>query len=194
MTRRKGSVEPWEATGEALKAQWRARAARRDYLKLSELEKEQLDAGNFYATYAWRVDSGWSVVSDEAPEFDKAILAHLCGDHTKIAEYLRTHQLSPHEQAQLAWALDWVARPGKRTRSVEQSNRVWQANRAGFFFKVWHEENTARGINDYGHRAEMRAQACKLVVELEGGDGDDEVAVEALRKLLDRPASRRTQE
>ena len=34
-----------------------------------------------------------------------------------------------------------------------------------------------RGINDYGHRASMRQQACKLVVELDGGDGDDEVAV-----------------
>ena len=187
-------MEPWEATGEALKAQWRARDARRDYRKLSELEKEQIDAGNFFSTYAWSVDSGWSVVSDEAPEFEKAITAYLCGDHTKIAEYLRAHQLSLHEQAVLACALDCVARPGKRRRSDEQSNRVWQANGAEFFFKVWHEENTARGINDYGHRASMRQQACKLVVELDGGDGDDEVAVEALQKLLDRPASRRTQE
>ena len=65
-------MEPWEATGEALKAQWRARDARRDYLKLSELEKEQIDAGKIIATYAWRVDSGWSVVIDEAPELDKA--------------------------------------------------------------------------------------------------------------------------
>ena len=159
--------------------------------EISEFEKEQIDAGNLVG-YAWIEDSGWSVTIHEVPELVKAIMACRGGDHTKLTEYLRTHQISLHEQAELAWAIDEAneaSRP-KRTQSLEQFNRAGQANLAEFFFKTWHEENTARGLNDYGHRAAMRAQACKLVAELEGGDDDDAAAIEA---LLKRPASRRTQ-
>ena len=56
-------MEPWEATGEALKLSGVSVLPGGTDLKLSELEKEQIDAGNFFSTYAWSVDSGGSVVS-----------------------------------------------------------------------------------------------------------------------------------
>ena len=51
-------------------------------------------------------------------------MAYLCGDHTKITEYLRTHPLLLYKQAELAWAIDERARPKKRTPSLEQLNRA----------------------------------------------------------------------
>jgi hypothetical protein len=130
-----------------------------------------------------------TVVAHEIPEWNKAIMAYLIGDHTKLTAYLQntTRPLSLYKQAELAWALDERARPKKRTQSLKQQVLIGKATKAQHFFEKWREENAARGINDYGHRAAMREQACKFVVELDGRG--DAAAIEA---LLNRSTSRRT--
>jgi hypothetical protein len=44
------------------------------------------------------------VTVHEWPPFNKAIMDYLVGDHSKIVDYLCSHQLSRAQQAELAWA------------------------------------------------------------------------------------------
>jgi hypothetical protein len=113
MTSRRRSVAPWEATGEDLRRRWRAAKEP----ELSEFEKEQLIAGK----HITRTGGGGKSPS---ARYRSSIMAYLCGDHTKITEYLRTHPLLLYKQAELAWAIDERARPKKRTQSLEQLNRA----------------------------------------------------------------------
>ena len=104
------------------------------------------------------------------------------------------HPLSRGEQAELAWALNERARPPLEGRptSLRQRKLVAYADFAVFFFKIWKEANAAHGINDRGHREKMKQQSCAFAVEWLGGSGADiEADIEAVRELVDRPASRR---
>jgi hypothetical protein len=69
-------LKPWEATGYVLKRRWRA--------------------GSENAKH----------VEHELPEFNKAILSYLQGDHAKLSQYLCAHPISRAEQAEIAWALN----------------------------------------------------------------------------------------
>lgn len=180
-------MEPWEATGEALKAQWREREKREAAVYRPAMDKA-FPAGNMVIGHVTSEGKVTAVVH-EIPEWNKAITAYLIGDHTKLTAYLQntTHPLSLYKQAELAWAIDEVARPKKRTQGLTQLVLMGKANKAQGFFEKWREENAARGIKDYRHREEMRRQACKFVVELDGRGN-----AAALEALLKRPASRRT--
>ena len=167
-------METWEAVGELLQERWRTSKRLAVALDPEELNKALFAAG--------------------VPEFHKAIMAYLRGDQTKIADYLCMHPLSRGEEAELAWALNDRARPPQKGRptSLRQLKRTAYADFAVLFFKIWKEANAARGINDRGHREKMKQHACAFAVEwLGGSEADIEADIEAVRELVDRPASRR---
>jgi hypothetical protein len=142
----------------------------------------------------WRMARENSItVVHELSEFNKAVLSYIQGSHTKLAEYLYTRQLSRGEQAELARALVHRAAPIKRGRpkSLEQLNKAEWAKFALFFYQAWRDLNEENGVDDWGHRDEMKQQACQFVVEIEGL-GED--SVEDIRQLVDRPISRRKSE
>jgi hypothetical protein len=196
-------MEPWEVTGDILKQRWRAardKAPAVTILKPSDLRHLPSDLRRSLE----KPSGGTIVLVHEMPEFNKAIMAYLQGDHTKLAEYLCSHHpISPAKQAEIAWALEERARtdkPGKGRRPTwkQMMNKMHLealATKAEFFYRNWRNMNLERGISDWGHREEMRYQACELVVEL-----DDHISpfadaraadAEAVMAQLRRPKSRR---
>jgi hypothetical protein len=172
-------METWETIGKALKGRWR------------DSKAKPFDAEFNRALVA----AGGKPIRLEMTEFQKATMAYLCRDHTKIADYLCTHPLSRGQQAELAWALNERERPKKgRPTSLRQHNLIAYADFAIFFFKTWKEENAAHGIKDRGRRGEMKQQSCAFAFEYLGEKpwcGIGEADIEAVHDLMDRPASRR---
>jgi hypothetical protein len=79
-----------------------------------------------------------------------------------------------------------------RPTSLRQLKRAAYADFAMLFFKTWKEANATRSINDRGHRGDMKQQSCAFAVDwLGGSEADIEADIEAVRELVDRPASRR---
>jgi hypothetical protein len=129
----------------------------------------------------------------EPREFPTAIIAYLAGDHTKIVEYLCSHQLSRNQQAELSWAIEERARVKKgRPESLEHMNRKEMASCALQIYSIWKMENERLGIKDWGHREEMKYQACEFAVEQFAALGITGCAdVDAIWELIKQPKSRR---
>jgi hypothetical protein len=71
-------------------------------------------------------------------------------------------------------------------------NRKAMAELALHIYSIWKGENAKLGIKDWGHRQEMKHQACELAVEQFGDDNVPGCAdVEAIWELVNQPKSRR---
>jgi hypothetical protein len=131
-------------------------------------------------------------VEHEMPKFSKAIYGYLEGDHTEIVV---SHQLSRDDQAELAWALEERARPKLgRPPTPEHMDRKLMAELALSFYDDWKKENARLGIRDWGHRKEMKRQACEFVYEYTDemtGSTSSSADVDAIEDLLSQPKSRR---
>jgi hypothetical protein len=62
------------------------------------------------------------------------------------------------------------------------------ASLAVSFYQRWKDANRRNGINDWGHRGEMKDEACRLVIELRKKNAP---TFEQVRELMERPAKRR---
>jgi hypothetical protein len=154
---------------------------------------EPWEAVGFDLKQRWREATG-KKVHVEIPEFQQAVMQYLKGDPAKLVEYLRSNTLSPDQQASLAYALEVRDKPAKgRPKSLRQMNIEGLAEHAMLFFRTWREQNDALGINDWGHRGEMKFQACEFAVERLGLLFDLDVDATEIMDLLERPISRRKQ-
>jgi hypothetical protein len=143
------------------------------------------------------------VTVQEWPPFPKAIMDYLVGDHSKIVDYLCSHQLSRNQQAELAWAIEeWARVKMGRPESLEHMNRKMIAENALQIFNMWKMENARRGIKDWDHRAKMKYRCCEIAVEEAYRNCAPDVEamwwrllgapdVEAIWQLVNQPKSRR---
>src|SRR5262249_41404775 len=58
------------------------------------------------------------------------------------------------------------------------------------FYQRWKDGNRRNGINDWGHRKEMKDEACRLAIELVYPQ-QNAPKFEQVRELIERPAVRR---
>ena len=109
------------------------------------------------------------------------------GDSKKLAAWLRSGRLTEENLEDLAQALEgkFDLKP-KTGRPQDRAMRA-AALSAWWFLKRWRRINQSKGINDWGHRAAMRAEAVDIVIKME------RYAVDADRVLefMQRPNSRR---
>jgi hypothetical protein len=159
-------MEPWEQNGERLK-----RLYRRKYAEAT------VEAAAHSRPAAFQEAMRWCFMDDP----------------TELVEYLSgDRHISHNQRIELAWVIQMRAElarpePGRPTDSRLLELKGW-AEDAVVLFKVWKESNAESGINDRGHRGDMRQQCCAFIVALRGGSEAD---IEAVRELADRPASRR---
>jgi hypothetical protein len=92
-----------------------------------------------------------------------------------------------------------IKRP-RRTEKRGRPKRRWARSCARIaikFYRDWKEANRRNGICDWGHGDEMKDEACRLAIELNGDvpshmPPEDPPTPEDLRELVDRAQARRS--
>jgi hypothetical protein len=129
-----------------------------------------------------------AVLQAMAEDFPAALLKwRWTGDSKKLVAHLRSGRMTEENLEDLAQALEgkFDLKP-ERGRPQDRAMRA-AALSAAWFLKRWRRINQSKGINDWGHRAAMQAEAVHIVIKME------RYAVDADRVLefLQRPNSRR---
>ena len=174
-----------------------------------ELRKIFIERGGQRCTCYWcRVyqdtphgqrENYWIVVVSEA----------LSGDPSALVKHLRSPRLTRLDRNMLAETLEDILTGHPLTEQTEQTKqrgrpkRKWVrrcADVAIKFYQDWKDANRRNGINDWGHRDEMKDEASRLAIELYGNSdsawariyiGHDPPTFEQVRELMERPVARR---
>jgi hypothetical protein len=127
----------------------------------------------------------------------------LDGNPSSLVKHLR-RGLTPVDRNLLADTLAEIlpaeAERAKQTKKGGRRKHTWAqmcADLTTNFFRDWKDANQRNGINDWGHRDEMKDEACRLAIELGScwartcGEEQDPPTFEQVRELIERPAARR---
>lgn len=112
-------------------------------------------------------------------------------DPGPLVAWLRSDRpITSHDREALAQAIEGSRlEPRKKRRGRKPNHDIHgTAVAARHIYRRWRRLNDERGIADYGHRSEMMDEAILMAIEFEQRDGVDP---EAVRELMERPASRR---
>jgi hypothetical protein len=157
-------------------------------------------------------DCYWCSVYQDTPRGQRenywvAVVARaLDGDPSSLVKHLR-RGLTPVDRNLLADTLaDILPDQAERAKQTKQGGRPkhsWVqmcAHVAIKFYQDWKDATRRNGINDWGHRDEMKDEASRLAIELYGNSssvwartciGQDPPTFEQVRELMERPAARR---
>lgn len=124
---------------------------------------------------------------ERPPSFTLCLLDYYNGDPANLIEYLRSGREMPDDfREQLAEAIsNFHTKKPKRGRPKDRALRHALVA-AQWFFQRWRAENDRQGINDWGHREDMKDESIRTAIEIERHD----VADEDVRALMDRATCR----
>jgi hypothetical protein len=126
------------------------------------------------------------------------------GDPSVLVRHLRSRRkLTRFDRNELARLFEYAftkALQHKPTTKGGRPKHSWARMCADVvainFYQDWKDANRRNGINDWGHRDEMKDEASRLAIELGSCwarrfTGQDPPTFEQVRELMERPAARR---
>jgi hypothetical protein len=174
----------WQDVGRELRKQFIARA---------DLPCSCYWCRVYQATPRGQRKNYWCFVISKAISGDPSSLVRHLRSRRKLTRFDR-NELAEHFEDVFTNALQ---RPTTQRGRPKHSWAQMCVHVAIKFYQDWKDANQRNGINDWGHRDEMKDEASRLAIELGGSAwartciGQDPPTFEQVRELMERPAARR---